>query len=67
LKPGDFYVMSEKAVGTDWMKKIIPTLRHATAMNEKFLIVKEKKVIKEDSDDSDEELIDVTALKKKNV
>jgi hypothetical protein len=22
--------MSEKAVGTDWKKKVIPTLRHAT-------------------------------------
>jgi hypothetical protein len=26
---GDIYVMSEKAVGTDWKKKLIPTLRHA--------------------------------------
>ena len=29
LQPGDLYVMSEKAVGTDWMKRTIPTLRHA--------------------------------------
>lgn len=29
LNHGDMYIMSEKAVGTDWMKKIIPTLRHA--------------------------------------
>lgn len=27
---GDMYVMSEKAVGTDWKKKTIYTLRHAT-------------------------------------
>ena len=27
---GDVYAMSEKAVGTDWKKKIVPTLRHAT-------------------------------------
>lgn len=27
---GDLYVMSEKAVGTDWKKKNIPTLRHST-------------------------------------
>jgi hypothetical protein len=27
---GDIYVMSEKAVGTDWKKKNIYTLRHAT-------------------------------------
>jgi hypothetical protein len=24
------YIMSEKAVGTDWKMKNIPTLRHAT-------------------------------------
>jgi hypothetical protein len=27
---GDMYIMSEKAVGTDWKKKTIYTLRHAT-------------------------------------
>jgi hypothetical protein len=30
LNPGDVYAMSEIAVGTNWKKKIIPTLRHAT-------------------------------------
>jgi hypothetical protein len=30
LYAGDMYVMSEKAVGTDWKKKKIHTLRHAT-------------------------------------
>lgn len=30
LNGGDMYVMSEKAVGTDWKKKKIHTLRHAT-------------------------------------
>lgn len=29
LHHGDMYVMSAKAVGTDWMKKLVPTLRHA--------------------------------------
>jgi len=29
LEHGDIYIMSEKAVGTDWKKKNIPTLRHA--------------------------------------
>ena len=29
LNEGDIYVMSEKAVGKDWHKKKIPTLRHA--------------------------------------
>lgn len=30
LDDGDMYVMSEKAVGHDWLKKLVPTLRHAT-------------------------------------
>jgi alkylated DNA repair dioxygenase AlkB len=29
LNPGDIYFMNEKAVGTDWKKKKIATLRHA--------------------------------------
>lgn len=66
LNPGDLYIMSEKAVGTDWKKKIIPTLRHATAFDEKLLkikkdkkiddkiVKKKKKIIIDDSDeDSD--------------
>jgi hypothetical protein len=30
LKGGDLYVMSEKCSGSDWKKRIVPTLRHAT-------------------------------------
>ena len=30
LEAGDIYIMSEKAVGTDWGKQICYTLRHAT-------------------------------------
>lgn len=30
LKDGDMYVMSDKAVGFDWKKSSIPTLRHGT-------------------------------------
>ena len=30
LNDGDIYIMSEKAVGFDWKKSSIPTLRHAT-------------------------------------
>lgn len=30
LEDGDIYVMSEKAVGTDWKRSSVPTLRHAT-------------------------------------
>ena len=29
LEHGDMYMMSEKAVGTDWKKRNIATLRHA--------------------------------------
>jgi len=29
LEHGDMYAMSEKAVGTDWKRSVIPTLRHA--------------------------------------
>jgi hypothetical protein len=30
LDDGDMYVMCEKSVGTDWKRRSIPTLRHAT-------------------------------------
>jgi hypothetical protein len=30
LNDGNMYIMSEKAVGFDWLKKKIPTLRHST-------------------------------------
>lgn len=33
LKHGDIYAMSSKAVGFDWRKKLIPTLRHAAGYN----------------------------------
>jgi alkylated DNA repair dioxygenase AlkB len=36
LNHGDIYIMSEKAVGHDWKKKVIPTLRHA-AGSDKFI------------------------------
>jgi hypothetical protein len=41
---GDIYMMSEKAVGTDWKKRIIKTLRHA-AGNEDVLVKKTKCVL----------------------
>lgn len=41
LEPGDIYIMSEKAVGTDWKKKKIPTLRHATGCA-KFTTINKK-------------------------
>lgn len=41
LHPGDIYLMSEKAVGTDWKKRTIKTLRHGTGCA-KFTTIKEK-------------------------
>ena len=46
LNHGDFYVMSEKAVGTDWKRSIIPTLRHGAgdpALLKKLGDAKQKK------------------------
>jgi hypothetical protein len=34
LEDGDMYVMSEKAVGTDWKSSSLLTLRHATGCEE---------------------------------
>jgi len=39
LNDGDMYMMSEKAVGFDWLQKIKPTLRHATGCD-KFTVSK---------------------------
>ena len=39
LNDGDMYMMSEKAVGFDWLKKKIATLRHATGCDD-FTVVK---------------------------
>ena len=33
LDPGDIYVMSDKAVGYDWRRKLIATLRHSAGCN----------------------------------
>ena len=41
LNHGDMYIMSEKAVGYDWKKRKIPTLRHA-AGSDKYLIIKKR-------------------------
>ncbi len=40
LEGGDLYVMSEKAVGTDWKRSSIYTLRHATG-SKQFTTIKE--------------------------
>jgi|SRR5579872_1583069 len=39
INHGDIYIMSEKAVGYDWKKRKIPTLRHAAGAT-KYLTVK---------------------------
>ncbi len=41
INHGDIYIMSEKAVGFDWKKRKIYTLRHA-AGSKKYLTIKEK-------------------------
>jgi hypothetical protein len=42
LGQGDLYMMSEKAVGSDWKTKRVPTLRHAAGCAD-FIVYKEKK------------------------
>ncbi len=42
LCDGDMYVMSSKAVGSDWLSRSFPTLRHAAGA-EKYLTPKNKK------------------------
>eukprot|EP01036_Dinobryon_divergens_P032843 gene32843-42521_t len=44
LHDGDMYIMSEKSVGFDWLKKITPTLRHATGCS-KFTSIACKPVV----------------------
>jgi hypothetical protein len=38
LNDGDIYFMCKKAVGTDWKRKVFPTLRHA-AGSKKYLSI----------------------------
>jgi hypothetical protein len=66
LGHGDLYVMSEKTVGTDWKKKLVPTLRHAAGFPKALKLNLEAPYIQGDDfldeikahakeDDSDEE------------
>ena len=43
LANGDAYIMSEKAVGTDWRRSTVPTLRHATGAPKYTTIKKRRK------------------------
>ena len=43
LNHGDIYIMSEKAVGTDWRRRSILTLRHAAGFEETLLKYATKK------------------------
>ena len=38
LDDGDMYVMCEKSVGSDWKRRVIPTLRHATG-SDKYTVL----------------------------
>lgn len=40
LHHGDIYIMSEKASGFDWKRKIIPTLRHAAGCDKYINVVR---------------------------
>ena len=40
INGGDLYIMSDKAVGNDWRKRLIPTLRHAAGASKYLKIVK---------------------------
>jgi hypothetical protein len=42
LEHGDMYFMSEKAVGNDWKRRIIPTLRHAAGADSYLKIAAKK-------------------------
>jgi hypothetical protein len=59
LNDGDMYIMSEKAVGFDWLKKKTPTLRHSTGCS-KFTGIK-------NSDDDQKESLKQAEKQKKEV
>lgn len=42
LEHGDIYIMSDKAVGFDWRRRVLPTLRHAAGTT-KYISPKAKK------------------------
>jgi hypothetical protein len=59
LNDGDMYIMSEKAVGFDWLKKKIPTLRHSTGCSKFTGIntgIEQKEVLKQKKEQEKEEL-----------
>lgn len=39
LNPGDMYILTNKAIGNDWRKATILTLRHGFAAEEKWLVI----------------------------
>lgn len=51
LNHGDIYFMSDKAVGHDWKKRIVPTLRHAAGAD-KYLKLPKNETITESSSTS---------------
>ena len=61
LNDGDLYIMSEKAVGADWKKRTIYTLRHAAGC-EKYRSMKKWIVKKSDIKQRENNEIDKTKL-----
>lgn len=53
LNNGDIYIMSEKAVGKDWKRSSIPTLRHAAGAD-KYIVYKSPIKKSKDSKSKDE-------------
>jgi hypothetical protein len=43
LNDGDMYVMSDKSVGHDWKRQVIPTLRHATG-SDKYTVISDTSI-----------------------
>lgn len=62
LHDGDMYIMSEKAVGFDWLKKNTPTLRHSTGCA-KFTGIHGVVVPKQNSQEKELKRIQIQALK----
>ena len=62
LNDGDMYMMSEKAVGFDWLKKITPTLRHSTGSS-KFTGINGVIVVKKTKKEKAQKLEEMAAKK----
>jgi hypothetical protein len=66
LNDGDMYIMSEKAVGFDWLKKKIATLRHSTGCA-KFTGVNLEQELQEKKAQKEQELQEKKAQKEQEL